>query len=128
MASAKGLQTQRGAVKLNLMKFPSLFIAGLICGGALMLGGCGSPVSQDMSTGGKDFQNAMFGYEETTYEYPVQVPGTNRWVKIVSKEPIDRPVTYEDYLTWKAQQEGTAEESEPQTAPQSSKVNAPNRK
>ena len=106
------------------MKIASVLIVGLLASGAVIMGGCESPVSQGMSTGGKDFQNAMFGYEETTYEYPVQVPGTNRWVKIVSNEPIDHPLTYEDYLAWKAEQDGQVEEPEAHA----SKVNAPNRK
>ncbi|MBC2594402.1 hypothetical protein H5P28_09050 [Ruficoccus amylovorans] len=109
------------------MKFPSVFVAGLLCAGALWMSGCESPVSQGMSTSNKDFQNFMFGYEETTYEYPVQVPGTNRWVKIVSPEPIDHPLTYQDYLDWKAAQEAQEDKDSPAVST-GSKVNAPNRK
>lgn len=107
------------------MQIPSLWIISLIAAGALLTGGCESPISQGIATDGKDMQNFLVGYEETTYEYPVQVPGTNRWVKIESDQPIDHPVTYEDYLAWKAQQEGQIEET-PESG--TSKVNAPNRK
>lgn len=97
---------------------------------ALLQGGCETPVLSGTATGAKDLQNVMVGYEKTTYEYPVKVPGTNRWVKIISPEPIDRPLTYDDYLLW--QEHGDEALLDPASVEEAqeaaSKQNAPNRR
>lgn len=68
----------------------------------LLMAGCSSPVADSVGLAGQEIKRGVVGYEKVTYQYPVQVPGSNRFVYIVSEEPINRPVTYEDYLAWKA--------------------------
>ncbi len=67
----------------------------------LLTAGCRSPVVDSVGLAGQQLQRGIVGYEKETFHYPVQVPGSNRFVYIVSEEPIDRPVTYDDYLAWK---------------------------
>lgn len=67
----------------------------------LLMAGCGSPVADSVGLAGQQLQRGIVGYEKETFHYPVQVPGSNRFVYIVSGEPINRPLTYDDYLAWK---------------------------
>lgn len=78
-----------------------LLSALLIGGAAAAFSGCSQPVAGGVTTLGAETQRALVGYEKTTYVYPVQVPGTNRYVEMRTKEPLNSEPTYEDYLEWK---------------------------
>ncbi|WP_309382470.1 hypothetical protein [Cerasicoccus frondis] len=54
---------------------------------------------------GEQTQRAVVGYEVEDYEYPIRVPGSNRYVTMKTKEPLDEPPTYDDYLAWKSSQD-----------------------
>jgi len=72
----------------------------------LFLVGCSrsQPVTDQVVLAAEQTQRGLVGYEDVNYEYPVRVPGTNRYVTMTSKEPLDNPPTYDDYLAWKQAQ------------------------
>ncbi len=82
---------------------------GLLCGLCLLVGlsGCnrGVPVGDKFQLMGEQTQRAVVGYEVEDYEYPIRVPGSNRYVTMKTKEPLDEPPTYDDYLAWKSSQD-----------------------
>lgn len=86
-----------------ILKFGAALSSGLII---CLLAGCsnGIPVADKFELGGEQTQRAVVGYEVTDYEYPIQVPNTNRYVTMKTKEPLDEPPTYDDYLAWKKSQ------------------------
>lgn len=73
---------------------------------AVVSSGCSrsQPVADQVVLAGEQTQRGLVGYEVVDYEYPIRVPGTNRYVTMKTKEPLDQPPTYDDYLAWKAAQ------------------------
>ncbi|WP_309399927.1 hypothetical protein [Cerasicoccus maritimus] len=84
-----------------------IFTSGLLLGAIAGLTGCANdvPVADKFELAGAQTQRAVVGYEKVDYEYPIRVPGSNRYVTMKSKEPLDEPPTYDDYLDWKASQQ-----------------------
>lgn len=74
---------------------------------ALLLAGCSQPIFGSVGTAGAETRRGLFGYTETEYVYPVQVPGTNRFVEIRTDKPFDTDPTYEDYLRWEEAKSGS---------------------
>lgn len=72
----------------------------------LIFAGCSrsQPVTDQVVLAAEQTQRGLVGYEEVDYVYPVRVPGSNRYVEMTSKEPLEQPPTYDDYLAWKAKQ------------------------
>lgn len=85
---------------MNDALLPSVVSSALL-GLSALLFGCTQPVSDSVTLGAEQTERALAGYNETSYEYPVQVPNTNRYVSIVVPEPLDYKPDYEDYLKWK---------------------------
>ncbi len=69
---------------------------------AVLLGACARPLADSTQLAAERTGQAVVGYERSSYVYPVAVPGSNRHVTIVTREPVNRPLTYEDYLAWEA--------------------------
>lgn len=67
----------------------------------LVLVACSRPLADSAALAGERSKQAVVGYERSSYVYSVKVPGSNRHVSIVTREPVDRPLDYEDYLYWK---------------------------
>lgn len=72
----------------------------------LGLAGCSrsQPVVDQVVLSAEQTQRGLVGYEEVAYEYPIRVPGTNRYVTMTSEVPLAQPPTYDDYLAWQAAQ------------------------
>ncbi len=85
---------------MNDSLFSSIVCATLLTSSALFCG-CSQPVADSVTLGAEQTQRGLVGYDETSYEYPVKEPGTNRYVTIAVPEPLGYEPTYEDYLKWK---------------------------
>lgn len=74
----------------------------IVCVG-LGLVGCSrsQPVADQVVLAAEQTQRGLVGYEVEEYSYPVRVPGSNRYVTMTTKEPLDQPPTYDDYLAWR---------------------------
>lgn len=70
--------------------------------GACLLSACTLPLTDSVALGAENTQRALVGYDKASYHYPIQVPGTNRYVEIISPEPLGFSPTYDDYKDWKA--------------------------
>ncbi|WOO43332.1 hypothetical protein [Rubellicoccus peritrichatus] len=59
-------------------------------------------MSDSIALSGQETKRALVGYDETTYVYPVRVPGSRQTVRIVTDKPLSYEPDYEDFLVWHA--------------------------
>lgn len=81
----------------------------------LFICACTQPVADSVALSGQQVQRGLVGYDEERYVYPINVPGSNRTVEIVTVEPLDYPPDYDDYLAWKAQGKPASLPKDPQS-------------
>lgn len=78
------------------------------------LSGCSRPLADSIALSGQETKRALVGYDETTYVYPVRVPGSRQTVRIVTEKPLTYEPDYEDFLVW--QSTGKAPEKDASSA------------
>ena len=73
-----------------------------IIAASIFLGGCSRPLTDTIALSGEQTQRALVGYDETTYVYPVRVPGSTQTVRIITDKPLNYKPDYDDFLVWHA--------------------------